>query len=50
MDYRNADGGIAEMCGNGVRVFATYLRPGGAGAAAGSAGPRAGWAWPRGPA
>jgi diaminopimelate epimerase len=25
MDYRNADGGIAEMCGNGVRVFATYL-------------------------
>jgi diaminopimelate epimerase len=26
MDYRNADGGIAEMCGNGVRVFAAYLR------------------------
>jgi len=26
MDYRNADGSIAEMCGNGVRVFATYLR------------------------
>ncbi|MFN8097056.1 MAG: diaminopimelate epimerase [Dermatophilaceae bacterium] len=25
MDYRNADGSIAEMCGNGVRVFATYL-------------------------
>ncbi|MFF5211855.1 diaminopimelate epimerase [Streptosporangium sp. NPDC000396] len=25
MDYRNADGGIAEMCGNGVRVFARYL-------------------------
>lgn len=25
MDYRNADGGIAEMCGNGVRVFAKYL-------------------------
>ncbi|MBW1600847.1 diaminopimelate epimerase [Streptomyces sp. JJ66] len=25
MDYRNADGGIAEMCGNGVRVFAHYL-------------------------
>ena len=21
MDYRNADGSIAEMCGNGVRVF-----------------------------
>ncbi|HZE38037.1 MAG TPA: diaminopimelate epimerase [Stackebrandtia sp.] len=25
MDYHNADGGIAEMCGNGVRVFARYL-------------------------
>ncbi|GAA4007077.1 diaminopimelate epimerase [Allokutzneria multivorans] len=25
MDYRNADGSIAEMCGNGVRVFANYL-------------------------
>ena len=25
MDYRNADGSIAEMCGNGVRVFAAYL-------------------------
>jgi diaminopimelate epimerase len=25
MDYRNADGGIAEMCGNGIRVFARYL-------------------------
>ncbi|MEU8174296.1 diaminopimelate epimerase [Microbispora hainanensis] len=25
MDYRNADGGIPEMCGNGVRVFARYL-------------------------
>jgi diaminopimelate epimerase len=25
MDYRNADGSIAEMCGNGVRVFAKYL-------------------------
>ena len=25
MDYRNADGLIAEMCGNGVRVFAHYL-------------------------
>ncbi|MBD8079226.1 diaminopimelate epimerase [Cellulosimicrobium arenosum] len=22
MDYRNADGSVAEMCGNGVRVFA----------------------------
>lgn len=25
MDYHNADGSIAEMCGNGVRVFASYL-------------------------
>ncbi|MDY6050550.1 MAG: diaminopimelate epimerase [Corynebacterium sp.] len=25
MDYRNADGSIAEMCGNGSRVFAHYL-------------------------
>lgn len=25
MDYRNADGSKAEMCGNGVRVFAKYL-------------------------
>ncbi|MEO3938789.1 diaminopimelate epimerase [Dermatophilaceae bacterium Soc4.6] len=26
MDYRNADGTPAEMCGNGTRVFAAYLR------------------------
>ena len=26
MDYRNADGSAAEMCGNGARVFAAYLR------------------------
>ncbi len=25
MDYRNADGSIAEMCGNGARVFAKFL-------------------------
>lgn len=25
MDYRNADGSRAEMCGNGIRVFAKYL-------------------------
>jgi diaminopimelate epimerase len=25
MDYRNADGSIAQMCGNGTRVFAAYL-------------------------
>jgi diaminopimelate epimerase len=29
MDYRNADGSIAQMCGNGVRVFAHYLRAAG---------------------
>lgn len=41
MDYRNADGSVAEMCGNGVRVFVRYLidsglqpwPPGGAGPA-----------------
>ncbi|WP_323097102.1 diaminopimelate epimerase [Intrasporangium sp. YIM S08009] len=26
MDYRNSDGSLAEMCGNGTRVFAEYLR------------------------
>lgn len=26
MDYRNADGSLAEMCGNGARVFVAYLR------------------------
>ncbi|WP_423923704.1 diaminopimelate epimerase [Frigoribacterium sp. 2-23] len=25
MDYYNADGSVAEMCGNGIRVFARYL-------------------------
>ena len=25
MDYRNADGSKAEMCGNGIRLFARYL-------------------------
>jgi diaminopimelate epimerase len=25
MDYRNSDGSVAEMCGNGARVFARYL-------------------------
>lgn len=25
MDYRNGDGSIAEMCGNGVRVFVDFL-------------------------
>ena len=25
MDYRNADGTMAEMCGNGARVFVAHL-------------------------
>jgi diaminopimelate epimerase len=25
MDYRNADGSLAEMCGNGIRVYARFL-------------------------
>jgi len=25
MDYRNADGSVAQMCGNGARVFVRYL-------------------------
>lgn len=25
MDYRNADGSVSEMCGNGVRVFGRHL-------------------------
>jgi diaminopimelate epimerase len=25
MDYRNADGSMAEMCGNGIRLYARYL-------------------------
>ena len=25
MDYRNADGSLSEMCGNGIRVYARYL-------------------------
>jgi diaminopimelate epimerase len=25
MDYRNSDGSIAQMCGNGIRVMARYL-------------------------
>ncbi|CAM4337222.1 Diaminopimelate epimerase [Mycobacterium basiliense] len=29
MDYRNADGSTAQMCGNGVRVFAHYLHASG---------------------
>jgi diaminopimelate epimerase len=29
MDYRNADGSVAEMCGNGVRLFLRYLQSAG---------------------
>jgi diaminopimelate epimerase len=29
LDYRNADGSVAQMCGNGARVFAHYLRASG---------------------
>ncbi|MEO8106332.1 MAG: diaminopimelate epimerase, partial [Actinomycetes bacterium] len=29
MDFRNADGSLAEMCGNGARVFAVALRDAG---------------------
>ena len=29
MDYRNPDGSTAQMCGNGARVFAHYLRASG---------------------
>jgi diaminopimelate epimerase len=26
MDYRNSDGSLAEMCGNGIRVFVAFLQ------------------------
>ncbi|MGH1553164.1 hypothetical protein ACRAWF_17770 [Streptomyces sp. L7] len=43
MDYRNGDGSVSEMCGNGVRVFARYLqRAGHAGPPGTSRSPRAG--------
>ena len=29
MDYRNADGSVAEMCGNGIRVYVRYLHEAG---------------------
>ena len=38
MDYWNADGSVAEMCGNGIRVFARYLRRRRAGRAGHAAG------------
>ena len=31
MDYRNADGSVAEMCGNGARCVAAFLRDEGVG-------------------
>ena len=44
MDYRNADGSIAEMCGNGIRVFARYLLDHGlARTLAFTVGTRSGW-------
>jgi diaminopimelate epimerase len=44
MDYRNADGSLAEMCGNGIRVFARYLLDHRlAGTLAFTVGTRAGW-------
>jgi diaminopimelate epimerase len=43
MDYRNADGSLAEMCGNGIRVFTRYLvRHGLAGGPEFTVGTRAG--------
>ncbi|WP_082399069.1 MULTISPECIES: diaminopimelate epimerase [unclassified Pseudonocardia] len=42
MDYRNADGSVAEMCGNGVRVFARYLHERGWAPGGGPVGTRAG--------
>ncbi len=41
MDYRNADGSVSEMCGNGVRVFARYLESSGLVDPAGLDGPLA---------
>ncbi len=41
MDYRNADGSVSQMCGNGVRVFARYLEASGLVDPAGLDGPLA---------
>ena len=54
MDYRNSDGSVAEMCGNGVRVFARYLVQAGLAATgelavATRAGVRQAWVAPDGP-
>lgn len=42
MDYRNSDGSVSEMCGNGIRVFAKYLLDAGAVDAPVTIGTRAG--------
>ncbi len=42
MDYRNADGSLSEMCGNGIRVFAKYLIDGGLASSPVLVGTRAG--------
>lgn len=42
MDYRNADGSLSEMCGNGIRVFAKHLFDTGLAASPVTIGTRAG--------
>jgi diaminopimelate epimerase len=42
MDYRNADGSLSEMCGNGIRVFAKHLFDEGLAASPVAIGTRAG--------
>jgi diaminopimelate epimerase len=42
MDYRNSDGSVSEMCGNGVRVFAKYLLDAGLATSPVTVGTRAG--------
>jgi diaminopimelate epimerase len=52
MDYRNADGSLAEMCGNGARLFVRYLQSAGLvgerTAIATRGGVRAAWSQPDG--
>lgn len=42
MDYRNADGSLAEMCGNGTRATALFAQTAGVGADSFTLGTRAG--------
>ena len=42
MDHRNADGSLAEMCGNGIRCLAAFLHDHGLGAESLAVGTRAG--------